>query len=436
MSPHSTILVLAPLLGAMCLASTDARANGQTTHVWITEQALLELDESELATFLRSPEMRDPLLNGAMFPDGGYAVNDGYGELAHWEPFQQAYLRWIRTSFSAPWDQGEAASHVAFLMGLGSHGMADEVFDSLFMERSREYDPGWDGGTSNLDTASDVLFAAELGGIAPPSPWLPLELVTSLFNDELGYPVEAETIETGHNLLFTALAYTEWARTDEERLATFREEFPWTADNLSNLDVPGSPFREARIIARYWEDLWDRLQEPEVWSAPVLEVFPAPDSYAHPTDSSLVEARLHLSFSRGVDDGSLAAVSVQDGAGNPLPVAVEHHYGDFSHAVHVLPEEDWPLNETVELRIEAGLLNFDGVDSEEDWVSSFSTGAPPQAPPPECSCSGTGDRESLRPTLLLLALVLWLPLRRVPPPKLGPAEGFHATSSKGASSGS
>jgi hypothetical protein len=415
MRPLAFPLLLAGLLGLLSVAAGDARANGQTTHVWITEQALLHLEEGALATLLRSPTMRDPLLNGAMFPDGGYAVNDGYGEIAHWEPFQQAYLQWIRETFSPPWDQGEAAGHLAFLMGLGSHGMADEVFDSLFMERSRIYDPGWDGGTSNLDTASDVLFAAEVGGIVPPALWLPIEVVTPLFNEQLGYPVEAATIESGHNLLFAALAFTEWGRTDEERLSTFRSEFPWTADNLSNLDVPGSPFREARVVARYWEDLWRRLHEPEVWSSPVLEVVPVPGSYAHPTDSSQVEARLHLSFSRGVEGGSLTAISVHDAAGNTLPVEVEHHYGNFSHAVHVLPTQDWPLNETVELRIAAGLMNFDGVDSVEDWSASFSTGPDPTTSPSDCGCSGSGHRPSLPPTPLLLTLLGWLAVRRSGP---------------------
>ena len=412
MRPPTFPLLLVGLFGFLCITAGKAGANGQTTHVWITEQALLDLEEGELATFLRSPTMRDPLLNGAMFPDGGYAVNDGYGEIAHWEPFQQAYLQWIRETFSPPWDQGEAAGHVAFLMGLGSHGMADEVFDSLFMERSRIYDPGWDGGTSNLDTASDVLFAAEVGGIVPPEPWLPIEVVMPLFNEQLGYAVEAATIESGHNLLFSALAYTEWGRTNEERLATFRSEFPWTADNLSNLDVPGSPFREARVVARYWEDLWARLHQPEVWNAPVLEVVPARGAAAHPTDSSLVEARLHLSFSRGVEGGSLGAISVHDDAGNPLPIEVEHHYGNFSHAVHVLPTQDWPVNETVELRIAAGLLNFDGVDSVEDWSASFTTGPDPSASPPDCSCSGNGHRPSPPPALLLLTLFGWLAMRR------------------------
>ena len=393
-------------LGITCIAlqPAPARANGQTTHVWITEQALEFLQDGELSELLRDPQYRDPLLNGAMFPDGGYAVNDNYGELAHWEPFQQAYLQWIRETFEPPWNEGEAASHVAFLMGLGSHGMADEVFDSLFMERSRLYDPGWDGGTSNLDTASDVLFAAAVGGIAAPDPWLPIDAVLPLFNEVLGYEVEAGTIESGHAFLFSALSFTEWARSDEERLTTFTAEFPWTAENINNATVAGSPPREAEVIARYWGDLWARLHDPTVWAQPVMELVPAPSSSSHPTAAESIDARLHLSFSRGVEQGSLGAISVLDDDGRLLPIDVHHHYGDFSHAVHILPLEDWPEGTSLRIRVEGELLNYDGVSFGDTWTGEVATGAPTAE---SCGCSAS---PSVGPESLAWAFAVLLTL--------------------------
>jgi hypothetical protein len=388
--PRLNSLSLLCLVIVLCSAPREAEANGQTTHVWITEQALDHIEDPELAALLRSPEMRDPLLNGTMFPDGGYAINDDYGEIAHWEPFQQSYLAWIRENLEPPWNEGEASGHVAFLMGLGSHGLADEVFDSLFMERSRVYDPGWSEGTSNLDTASDVLFAAEVGGIVPPESWLPTEALLPIFNDVLNYQVEGTTLESGQNLLFSALAFTEWARTDEGRLATFRSEFPWTAENLINVDVPGSPLREATVVARYWEDLWRRLHSPEPWDQPILEFIPGAGTHSHATDATTVEARLHLSFSRGVASESLAGVIVSDSQGSTLPITVEHHYRDFSHAVHVFPLEDWPQDEEIEISFPAGMMNFDGVESSAPWSASFNTGPPPLAAEElDCLCNSS-----------------------------------------------
>ncbi|HCP47117.1 MAG TPA: hypothetical protein DIU15_13820, partial [Deltaproteobacteria bacterium] len=285
-----------------------AHANGQTTHLWITEDALERLPDGDLATLLRQPDLRDPLLNGTMFPDGGYAVGDDYGEIAHWEPFQQAYLRWIRSNFEPPFDGGESAAHVAFLMGLASHGMADEVFDSLFMERSRCYDEGWQSGTTHLDTASDVLFAAAVGGVPTPEAWLPTGVLLPLFHDDLDYPVALETMEEGHERLFVALAFTEWARTDQERLDSFALEYAWSSAHLLDESVPGSPPREAAVVAGYWQDLWERLNDPSIWTEPILEFVPGDGALGHPLTANAVESRLHLTFSRGVDAASLDQV--------------------------------------------------------------------------------------------------------------------------------
>ena len=403
------------MLAALALVlPASAWANGQTTHVWIAEEALRSLEAGELKSLLSSPELRDPLLNGAMFPDGGYAVSDHYGELAHWEPFQQAYLQWIRGTFPPPWDEGDAAPHVAFLMGLAAHGLADEVFDSLFMERSRVYDPGWDGGTSNLDTASDVLFAAQIGGITPPESWLPVEAVLPIFNEQLGHTVALETIEAGHNLLFSALAYTEWGRTNDERLATFGLEFPWTEDWINDAEIPGGPRREAAVIARYWEDLWSRLHLPEEWTAPVLEMV-GEDTWNHARESELIEARIHLSFGRGIDAASLALVRAHDSEGRELAIDVHHHYGQWSHAVHVIPEADWPEDERISVSAPAGLLNYDGVESSEVWEASFSTGPEPLSEelPSDCSCHKARASHSHAPTVFAIVGLLALHRRRV-----------------------
>jgi len=387
-----------------------AVANGQTTHVWITEEAVRLLPDGELSDLLGRPELRDPLINGAMFPDGGYANGDDYGELAHWEPFQQAYLAWIRAQFTPPYDQGEAAAHVAFLMGMASHGMADENFDSLFMERSRRYDPGWQTENSDLDTASDVLFAARVGGIVAPNRWLPTELFVELFATQLQYEVAAETIEQGHDRLFVALGFVDWARTDEERLAAFAADYPWSEEHLSDLAVPGSPPREAEVVAGYWQDLWQRLHSPDQWDEPVLDFVPGEGATAHPVAADEVESGLQLSFSRGVDAAGFSSFHVVDAQGGEVPVSVHHHYGNFSHAVHVQPEADWQPDTDYQLRIDGPLLNYDGVSWDGAWSASFSTRAAVQQD--GCACSAAPAASRLPGALLAVLLLVGVAARR------------------------
>ena len=114
-------------------------ANGQSSHLWITHRAIEHLPNGELKQLLEEPYLEDHWRNGTMFPDGGYAVGDDYGEIAHWESFQIAYLEWIRDTFSPPWSL-EAKEHIAFLMGLGSHGLADQSYDAMYFRRAYVYD--------------------------------------------------------------------------------------------------------------------------------------------------------------------------------------------------------------------------------------------------------------------------------------------------------
>ena len=100
---------------------------------------MAELPSSSLHSLVSDPAYEPMLIHGTMFPDGGYPLDHPYGEAAHWEPFQMAYLEWIQTHYSEPWS-AEAKSHIAFWLGMASHGMADQVFDAFYLDRSRHED--------------------------------------------------------------------------------------------------------------------------------------------------------------------------------------------------------------------------------------------------------------------------------------------------------
>lgn len=398
-----------PLL--VLLTPSLALANGQTTHLWITEQALQALPPGDLKDLLSQPESVDPLLNGSMFPDGGYAVSDDYGEYAHWEPFQQAYLRWIRARFAPDYATGEAALHTAFLMGLVSHGIADEVFDSRFMELSRVLDPGWQDDNAGLDTASDVLLAAQVGGMSAPEPWVPYDVLAQLFVDEIHHDVSVDTIQQGQSLLFTALEYVEWARNTDERVEYFGDLYPWSRDHLLDDAVPGSPPCEGRAVAAAWQATWDRLHE-RPFDEPVAEFSPGDGSFGLQRDSTRVDARLFATFTRGVEEATLAdSVRVLDEAGEEVPMHFHLHYGEHSHALVGEPLMDWLDDAQYTLQVGPGLTDYDGDTFEGSWSASFSTAEPPAEPEPPadeepagCDLAGSGASS--------LALLLPLALRR------------------------
>jgi hypothetical protein len=161
----------------------SARANGQSSHIWIAENAKTHIEAGALRDLVTDPALQQALINGAMFPDGGYPLGDPYAAIAHWEPFQNGYRDWIIAEFEMPWT-GEAATHVAFLLGMAAHGMADQLYDSLFMERSRQEDTedGWGG---NFDLAT----MAALGPVEAPEHWLPARQLVDIYQSEYQHTV-------------------------------------------------------------------------------------------------------------------------------------------------------------------------------------------------------------------------------------------------------
>ncbi len=414
------------LLAALALPA-PALANGQSTHVWITLEALELLPDGPVRDLLTRPELRDIIMNGTMFPDWGYAPGGSrdHGEAAHWEPFQQEYKRWIQDTYEAPYTDGEAAEQVAFLFGMASHGMADEHFDSLFMERSRCYDTGWDDPeSSGLDTGSDVLFMAEVGGIPQPERWLPAEQLAIVYARAMPQlPLVVDDMEFGHSMLHVAVGAVDVMRQNPERVAGYAAEWGWSTDHLMDPSVPGSPPDEAEAVVRYWLDLWERLQGTPGYEDPVLMMHPAPGSWEHSLDASKPESRVHLALARGVHQSTLDVVSVATAAGEDIPVDVGLFYGDLSHALLARPIDDWEPDTDYVITVEAGLQNVDGDIFEGTWSGSFSTKPQPDPPDPDDpdgdeppSGCGASMAPARPPPLLLLLLsgaaVLRWPRRR------------------------
>jgi hypothetical protein len=403
---HSS--VVRALLALLALLPAPALACGQTTHVWVSMEAVRLLPDGPIADLVADPELYNILLNGTMFPDGGYAVSDDYGEMAHWEPLQQAYRAWIQEEYGGDFSSREAQQHVAFLLGLSSHGLSDEVFDSLFYERSRAYDPGNTNGGASLDTASDVLFARDVGGIPRPTSWAPFEVLAEVYRDRLGYDVSVDTLQSGHALLYTALAYTDWARTSEERLETFGGDYPWAAAHMDDPSMAGSPPRQAPIVVAYWQQIWERLHGDRTFDEPVIAMEPPPGSFDHPTDRTAVEARVQLTFGRGVDASTLGRVSVIEPDGAAFPAQIAHFYGDMSHAVLLRPQEDWAEDTEYTVVVEPGVVDYDGDASTTAFSGTFSTGPapaadpPPSEPPATAACSAAPG-SAFSPLMLLLA---------------------------------
>lgn len=376
-----------------CLAlagmASAAWANGQTSHLWISDHALSHLPEGELRELLLRQDLRVMLDSGTMFPDGGYAVDHPYGESAHWEGLQAPYLEWIRAEHEPPWTD-EAAQHIAFLMGMASHGMADQVFDSNYMERARVYDAESPWETESMDEATDVAYAAARGGWEIDGSWLPAEALVPLFAQHQAIEVDADTLESGQGLLEVAVWFVGQAAQNPETVAEYEAQWPWATTHQLE-DVPGAPECEGRIIAEYWQALYRRLREEPAESA-LLASLPPDGGWAHPAEAESIESMVSMVFARGLDAAPRERFEVLDETGAAHEVSVDLFYGSGSHVVNIRPVSSWSVDTSYEVRALPGLVFRDGSELEAPVSFGFSTRVPPMPdldpePPNSAGCA-------------------------------------------------
>ena len=376
-------------MGLTCVPQL-AHANGQSTHLWITDHALTHVPPGPLADFLARPELRPMLDNGTMFPDGGYPLGDPYAEIAHWEPFQSTYLAWITTNYPAPLSD-EGAEHLAFLLGMASHGMADQVFDSLYGERVKVYD----GAFGNFDTASDIIMMSNFPPMSAPGDWVPYDVFDGLY-DDVGYDVDPARMMEGQNLLRLAVNSVATLSQIPAQVDNAAADFPWGSQHLLDDAVPGSPPCEGEVIARYWRVLW-AVAHAQALPGPVLATIPEDGAADHPTDSTSIESWVSVIASRGLEDEPLSAASfhvVAEGGGE-VPVVLWHYYGQDAHVVHLQPQQDFAPDTVYTVTVDPGLQTIHGeqLDGYQFRFSTGATGPDPSVPewPPDHDPNGDGD---------------------------------------------
>ena len=379
------------LLLALLALHAPALANGQTSHLWITDAALERLPEGELKDLLTREDLRPWLRNGTMFPDGGYAVDDGYGEIAHWEPFQSLYLDWIVEDFSPPWSD-EAAQHIAFLMGLASHGMADQVYDALYLEEGYIEDADSEWSRYSADEAADVVFSSLTGPQEVPEDVVPYALMVELF-DVYGHEVSVETLEDGQSLLRVAVNLVGQFGQTESAVQLYTARFPWVTSHQQDPLEWGKPADEADVIAIYWQVLWERLHGEDWMSEPVIATFPASPDDGLPLSAGDYDARPAVVFARGNADDDVRAglVSVSDAEGADFSVEPDLYYRNSSHVLLFVPEMDWVEDQIYTVTVQPGVEFLDGRALEEPWSFTLRAGQPVPEPDGDTGAPGAAD---------------------------------------------
>jgi hypothetical protein len=363
------------VLGAT-FAPMAAPAHGINGHVHVTGWAIERLPPGELADFFAEQAVRDAALIGAAFPDSGYAIDDHYGELAHWEPYVGVHLAWLRERFPPPLVDLEAKKQLAFLMGLAAHGLQDEMFDSVFLYELEERDGA---GQERSDPGTDAFLFTDGWLQYKPPLYAPFEDLPEIFLRAHGHAVTPSTLRSGMNRVkvlvidgFHALAPV----LDAEH----RPHLPWTAQHYVDPAVPGSLAAEIPATGAHLQAIWDRFHGRFGLEELAVHTWPDVPRRLRGTQPGHVDGWITLIFATGVRVGSLTpeTVLLTDADGLAVPVrVVGTRWGgspeDSSRLVRLQPEVELAPNAAYTVTLHPGVALLDGQTLQNAWSFSFLT---------------------------------------------------------------
>ena len=309
------------LTGLVFLAPSAARAHGIWSHIHVTGWAVENMEAGELRNFFDDPEVFNAALYGAAFTDSGYMVlgsnsdaGRAYSEYTHWEPFVAEYIEWMHENDPPPWTSADSRKRVAFLMGSASHGLQDEIFDSLFLYQIEHND---NQGQEKADPGSDGFLALDDHLRFYPDPYVPMEVLLDIYQD-IGQEIGQELIENA--VEFQVSLYVNEESGPAVALALgdqYAEELPWTRLHYLDPEIPGSVFSEIFPTRNYMEAIWDRLHGNPDSGAPIF-AFPEHPRRLRSHEHQLTDSWVTFVFGTGVEYGSVST-SWERESGGAIP---------------------------------------------------------------------------------------------------------------------
>jgi Zinc dependent phospholipase C/Bacterial Ig-like domain len=360
------------ILFVILFTPAEGFSHGANGHVKVTDMAVDLLPDGELRDILTDPEARNALQIGSFFPDAGYASNAPFGEAAHWPPFVEGYVRYLRNEYGGNFNTPEQKKMLAFLLGAACHGLEDDLFDSIFCLKSLEID-GSDQDV--LDVGCDVFIIHDGYMDLMPDVYYPSDDLVNIFADELGMDINPADVESGLSLIQGA-AMGGLAVMAPAMIEGYLADAPWAYENYYNPNQPASFTHESTVVVHYIQAIYDRIQGEFTAQDMLIDAIPTEGARLLSVDHTKVDSRITLVFGAGVlaDYINTDYVSLTDPDGNVIPVEVMHsRYGgsDPSRLIQIRPTVDLEYETEYTVTLKSGIELIDGSVLNNDITYSF-----------------------------------------------------------------
>ena len=340
------------------LCGITAQAHGIWGHIHVTGWAMEYTEHPDLQELFSDPDMRNAALFGAAFTDSGYfpfsestsQYSRIYSEYTHWEPFVHDYIQWMKLNDPPPFTSPESKKRVAFLLGTASHGLQDEIFDSLFLHRAQEEDGE---GQDSLDPACDGFLARDGELRFFPSEDIPFAPLLDIYS-QLDPNISAEVIEDSVELMVGLYVNEDSGQSTAQSLADlYGENLIWTAQNYLNPDIPGSIQSEIIPTAKYMEAIWKRLHDELTPEEFIIATYPAQGRVLNTIDHTSSGSWVTAIFGTGIDIEQIETSLRSEMGASISSVHTGTQWGaSWTRLLRIQPQEPLQRNHTYVVHIE------------------------------------------------------------------------------------
>ena len=390
------------LLALLTLIAPRASAHGIHAHIHVTGWAIEALPAGELRDFFEDPEVMNAALFGAAFTDSGYwplsgemgVIARAYSEHTHWEPFIQDVVAWIRENDPPPWNSLESRKRAAFFMGCASHGMQDELFDSLFLHQVHAHDGGDQDGA---DPASDGFLILDGHLRFYPQPYMPMATLLTLY-ETLDVEVTETVIEAAVNKMTGVYVNDEFGPELAAAIGeSSKETLPWTYDHYMDETIPGSLRSEIAPTMGYIQAVWARLHGTFDPNAVVVGTYPAPNLRLLGVGADSPDSWVTFVYGAGVERDGPAHQWLNE-AGEAVPFSREGtRWGASWTRLHSLrPAGDLPRGVWMTAQLPESSALVDGTATSVPYTHAFQTPCE-SGDDPRCADVSSGEEDAAPP---------------------------------------
>jgi hypothetical protein len=391
-APVSCLVAALACGAAAGLAPGDALATGMQGHIYMAQCGAEQAQEPRLKALFAAQPLS--LANGAFFPDSGYTAPDhDQGEIAHWEQYIQGYLEIIRERYSPPYDDPEAARHVAVMLGAAAHGITDSTFDALLYERSEQVDPG---GVDDLDLSMDVFLVAQLKREFVPMVDVDPQTLADVYVQKVPHDVLPAAISKAMTTARSGIAGTIFLAKAPD---SFVKRHPWASASFLDARTPGGYPFGAKVVARYHEEILRRLDGDNSAESIVIGTYPSAELPLVTLDSTRPDGRVVLFFGHGLDRDSIDAKTtlvLLGPDGQQIEAEASIFRGDkWPNVLTLRPAAPWAPGASYKAVLRNTIKTLNGVSPSKDYELSFTTCTPdpatgdcplPTGPRPPSAC--------------------------------------------------